>query len=188
MEVSRVTVELCHRLGIPPGRLVETRDGDVAEVGPYRVETVAAEHGLVPLVRFVDRIEMPKRGLPWTPFRYPRGDVFVFRVTTAKRTLYVQGSAGLDPDALARQEPVDALFACLAARHGTPLYLERLGAQLRPKLLLPFHHDDFFRPLAEPARPVKTLDWPGFLADAQRLEKAYGTQLYCPARDTDLTW
>jgi L-ascorbate metabolism protein UlaG (beta-lactamase superfamily) len=175
---SRVTIELCRRLGIPAHRLVEVQDGEAYDVGPFRVTTVASEHGIVPLVRYVDRIELPRRGLPWTPFRYPRGDVFAWRLDVGGATAHVQGSAGIDDEALAKQGEVDALFACLAARHGTPEYLKRLGARLRPKVLLPIHHDDFFRPLEAPPRPVKTLDWPGFLADADAMHEAHGTALH----------
>jgi len=185
---SRTTIELCRRLGVAPRRLVEVVDGDTQAVGPFEVETIASEHGIVPLVRHVDRLDLPRRGVPWTPFRYPRGAVYAFRVAAGGRTFHVQGSAGIHEEGLARQEPVDALLACLAARKGTPRYLERLGEVLRPSLLLPIHHDDFFRPLTEPARPVRTLDWPGFVEDARRLASAHGTRLVCPARDLDLAW
>ena len=47
----------------------------------------------------------------------------------------------------ARQEPVDVVIACLAARQGTPDYLARLGRQLRPKVFIPCHHDNFLKPV-----------------------------------------
>jgi L-ascorbate metabolism protein UlaG (beta-lactamase superfamily) len=183
---GRDTLELARRLGVPPRRLVEVSDGLHHEVGPFTVEAVASEHGVVPWVRHLDRLAMPREGLPSTPFRYPRGDVFAWRLEARGRAFHVQGSAGIDDRALARQAEVDILFVCLAARQGTPRYLERLGERLRPRLLVPLHHDDFFRPLSEPPRPVKTLDWPGFLREARALESAWGTRLFCPARDVDI--
>ena len=86
------------------------------------------------------------------------------------------------------QAPADVLFACLAARRGTPRYLERLGERLRPRLLVPLHHDDFFRPLSEPPHPIATLDWPRFLREARSLETRWGTRLYCPARDRPIAF
>ena len=175
---SATTVEACRRLGVDPGRLGAATDGARFEVGPFRVEAVRAEHGIVPVVRWFDRIEMPSRGMPCTPFRWPRGEVFAWRVEVAGRSFHVQGSAGIDDAALARQDPCDVLIACLAARKGTPRYLGRLGERLRPSVLVPCHHDDFFRPLSEPPRPIATLDWDGFLAEAA----AIGTPVWLPTR------
>ena len=179
---SPTTVELGRRLGIPEANLVEVADGERFTVGGFRVEAVRIEHGKVPLVGYVDRIEMPRRGLPSTPFRYPRGEVYAFRVETKNAAWYVQGSAGIDDGALRRQRAVDVLFACLAARQGTPRYLERLGERLAPRVLIPIHHDDFFRSLDEAPRPVAGLGWGAFRRDAARLGARHGTRLWCPTR------
>jgi L-ascorbate metabolism protein UlaG (beta-lactamase superfamily) len=179
---SRTTVELCCRRGIDAARLTTVSDGSAASIGPFRVQTIAAAHGLVPLVRFVDRVELPPEGMPRTPFRWPRGDVFAYRVEALGRSFHVQGSAGLDEPALARQAPCDVLIACLAARRGTPRYLDRLGDRLRPQVLLPCHHDDFFRPLTEAPRPIATLRWSAFLEEAAALAASHGTTLVRPSR------
>ena len=185
---GRTVTTLAERLGVAPTRLETAGDALRSTVGPFTVEAVAAEHGLVPLVRFVDRREMPASGLPWTPFRYPRGEVFGWRVEVAGRALFLLGSAGLDDVALGRQEPVDVLVACIAARAGTPRFLERLGERLRPRVLVPCHHDDFFRPLAEPPRPIRTLRWGAFLDEARALERAHGTRLWRPSRLVPAAW
>lgn len=179
---GRTAVALLERLGSAPGRLEAVEDASTAEVGPFRVEAVRAAHGVVPLARLVDRVGLPGRGVPRTPFRWPRGEVFGWRVEVRGRTLHVQGSAGIDDAALSRQGKADVLVACVAARKGTPRYLERLGERLRPAVLVPCHHDDFFRPLSEAPRPVATLRWGAFLREAAALERAFGTLLYLPAR------
>lgn len=179
---GRTTAELCRRRGVAAARVTEVADGTVVTIGPFRVEAIRAEHGLVPLVRFVDALDLPDEGVPRTPFRWPRGEVFAYRVDVFGRSFHVQGSAGLDDAALARQAPCDALIACLAARKGTPRYLERLGARLAPKVLIPCHHDDFFRPLDEAPRAIATLRWPAFLEEAAALGRAHGTALVRPAR------
>ena len=175
-------VELGRRRGIEPARLVEARDGEVVEVGPFRVEPIRSAHGLVPVVRFVDRATLPVAGVPRTPFRWPMGEPLAFRVDVRGLSLHVQGSAGLVDASLARLRPTDVLVACLAARRDTPRYLERLGERLAPKVLMPCHHDDFFRPLAAAPRPIATLRWPAFLEDARALERAHGTTLVRPTR------
>lgn len=179
---SRTTAELCRRRGIAAARVTEVADGTTVTIGPFRVEAIRAEHGLVPLVRFVDAIDLPDEGVQRTPFRWPRGEVFAYRVSVRGRSFYVQGSAGLDDAALSRQAPADVLIACLAARKGTPRYLERLAERLHPKVLLPCHHDDFFRSLDEAPRPIATLRWPAFLEEAAALTRTHGTALVRPAR------
>jgi len=179
---SRVTTEMMRRLGVGAGRCCTVEDGRVVEVGPFRVEPIASAHGHVPIVHWIDRVELPREGVPRTPFRWPRGDVFAWRVEVGGRSFHLQGSAGLTEAPLARQRPCDVLVACLAARRGTPDYLARLGATLRPALLLPCHHDDFFRPLSEPAAPIATLRWGAFREEAAALATAHGTRLVLPPR------
>ena len=185
---SATTVELCRRLGVSKSRLRVAEDGDRYEVGPFAVEAIASEHGIVPVVRHVDRIELSPRGVPRTPFRYPRGRVLAWRLSGGGRTIHVQGSAGIDQAALERQEPADVLIACLAARKGTPRYLERLAECLRPALLVPCHHDDFFRGIAEAPRPIATLRWKAFEAEAAELRRLFGTRLWCPPFDETVDW
>jgi L-ascorbate metabolism protein UlaG (beta-lactamase superfamily) len=173
---SATTVEACRRAGVDPARLREAKDGDVFTVGPFRVETSRSRHGVVPLFSLVERRDLPRRGLPWTALRWPRGDVLAFRVEVSGRSLHVQGSAGIDDGALARQAPCDVLLACVAARKGTPRFLERLGERLRPRVFVPCHHDDFFRRLSEPPRPVATLRADALHEECAALARAHGTR------------
>lgn|GEM_PF-6821054 len=181
-------VELCRRQGVAGARLEIAQDGARFEVGPFTVEAVGAEHGVVPLVRFLDRATLNEHGLPSTPFRYPRGEVFAWRVEVAGGSVFLQGSAGLKDGSLLRQRPADVLVACLAARAGTPRYLERLGERLHPQVLVPCHHDDFFRPLSELPRPIATLRWGAFLGEAAHLARTYGTKLWRPLRLETASW
>ncbi len=174
---SDTTVEICRRQGMAADQLREVSDGHRTTVGPFTVEAIASRHGTVPYAGRVDVIGLRGRGLPRTAFRWPRGDVYAYRVEFGGRSVHLHTSAGIEDEPLRRQQPVDVLVACLAARQGTPRYLERLAGKLRPKVLIPCHHDNFLRPLAAPPRPVARLDWPDFLADAARLHQQYGTRL-----------
>jgi L-ascorbate metabolism protein UlaG (beta-lactamase superfamily) len=185
---SATTVELCRRLGVADDRLAAASDGVTTTVGPFRVSAVAADHGKVPVARFFDRMTLPARGLPSTPARYPRGEVLAWRVEASGRTFHVHGSAGIDDAALGRQGPVDALIACLAARKGTPRYLERLVAPLKPSVLVPCHHDDFFRPLDEPPAPVPTLRWRAFRRESRALAERDGVTTWLPVRGEPAAW
>lgn len=174
---SRTTVEICRRQGLADDQLQVVEDGFSTTIGPFTVTAVASRHGIVPVASRIDVIELQGSGLPRTTFRWPRGDVFAYRVEFAGHSIHVQTSAGIEDAALQRQQPADVLIACLAARHGTPRYFERLGEQLRPKVLIPCHHDNFTKPLSAPPRPVPQLDWPGFLSDLDRLHTEHATRL-----------
>lgn len=179
---SATTTEICRRQGVGEAQLHTVSDGETVTVGPFTVEAVASRHGIVPIASKIDVIELRGRGMPRTPFRWPRGQVFSYRVSFAGKTFYVHTSAGFEDEPFARQEPVDVLIACLAARQGTPNYLQRLGEQLRPRVFIPCHHDNFLKPIDAPPQPVPRLEWPAFLADLAELEQRHGTQLVQLAR------
>ncbi|QIS22022.1 MBL fold metallo-hydrolase [Nocardia terpenica] len=174
---SETTAELCRRQGVSDNQLKVVADGDRVTVGPFTIEAVASRHGVVPLVSRFEPAGMPPKGMPRSPIRWPKGDVFAYRLEFAGLTIHLHTSAGFDNNAFARQQPADIVIPCLAARAATPRYFERLGEQLRPKILIPCHHDNFLRPLDTPPKPVPQLDWPGFLADIDKLNNAYGTKL-----------
>jgi L-ascorbate metabolism protein UlaG (beta-lactamase superfamily) len=174
---SSTTTEICRRQGVPDDQLHPVEDGEQVTIGPFTVEAIASRHGTVPFASRIDVIELRGEGMPKTVFRWPRGKVFAYRVEVGGLSLHLQTSAGIEDAPLARQQPVDVLIACLAARQGTEGYFRRLGERLRPKVIIPCHHDNFFRPLSEPPRPVARLDWPGFLDDVAQLTDAHGTRL-----------
>ena len=174
---SATTTEICRRQGLPDEQLRTVREGHRSSIGPFTVEAIESRHGVVPIASAIDAIELRGSGLPQTAFRWPRGQVYAYRVEVAGLSLHVQTSAGIADEPLARQQPADVLIACLAARQRTPRYLRRLGEVLRPSVLIPCHHDNFLRPLSSPPRPVPRLDWPAFLADADALHADYGTRL-----------
>lgn len=174
---SRTAVELCRRAGVPDDRLEVVADGQPVQVGPVRVTPVTTQHGMRPLVRRLTPPAEPACGLPRTAARWPCGDVFAYRVEVDDLSLHVQGSAGIDQPALARQAPADVLVVCLAGRQGTRRFLDRLASALRPRVLVPCHHDLLTRPLDAPPRPLPLLGWSRFLDDVRRLHARHGTTL-----------
>jgi L-ascorbate metabolism protein UlaG (beta-lactamase superfamily) len=66
-------------------------------------------------------------------------------IAVAGVRLYHQGSANLIDDAI--REPVDVFLAGIAGRGFTRRYWERILPRLEPRLVVPTHYDNFFRPL-----------------------------------------
>jgi len=75
--------------------------------------------------------------------------VYGIRIEVAGISLYHQGSANLDDGQLAHA-PVDVFLAGVAGRSVTPRYWERILPRLDPRVIVPTHYDDFFKPLGEP--------------------------------------
>jgi L-ascorbate metabolism protein UlaG (beta-lactamase superfamily) len=64
-------------------------------------------------------------------------------------TFYHQGSANLIDDEVPAGG-VDVFLAGVAGRGFTPRYWERILHRLQPRVIVPTHYDDFFRPLDAP--------------------------------------
>jgi L-ascorbate metabolism protein UlaG (beta-lactamase superfamily) len=118
------------------------------ELGPFVVRFVPSRHAKLILGRRVpfdgeltcDHLH----GL--SPAAYKCGQVWGIRIEVAGIALYHQGSANLVDDALAR-DPVDVFLAGIAGRGYTPHYWRRILPKLDPRVVVPAHYDDFFRPL-----------------------------------------
>jgi L-ascorbate metabolism protein UlaG (beta-lactamase superfamily) len=127
---------------------VVVEPGRTYELGPFAVRFVASRHAKLILGRRVpfdgeltcDHLH----GL--SPAAYKCGQVWGIRIEVAGIALYHQGSANLVDEALAR-EPVDVFLAGVAGRSYTPHYWSRILPKLDPRIVVPAHYDDFFRPL-----------------------------------------
>jgi L-ascorbate metabolism protein UlaG (beta-lactamase superfamily) len=130
------------------GSAVEVEPRRPYELGPFVVRFVPSRHSKLLFGRRV-----PFDG-PLTcadlhalsPGRYRCGAVWGIRIEVAGVALYHQGSADLD-DAALGAEPVDVFLAGIAGREVTPRYWERILPRLDPRVIVPAHYDDFFRPL-----------------------------------------
>ncbi|HXE44276.1 MAG TPA: MBL fold metallo-hydrolase [Conexibacter sp.] len=118
------------------------------ELGPFVVSFTPSAHSKLLLGRRVpfdgelccDHLD----GL--TPGAYRCGQVWGIRIEVAGTSFYHQGSANLI-DAALREEPVDVFLAGVAGRAVTPRYWARVLPRLDPRVVVPTHYDDFFKPL-----------------------------------------
>ena len=96
-----------------------------------------------------------------TPQAYRCGQVWGIRVEVGGIALYHQGSADLLDDEIAGGG-ADVLLCGISGRRFPPRYVERVVRALRPHLVVPMHHDDFFRPLGAPVRFSFNVNLTGF--------------------------
>ena len=159
---SLVTLMRLHGLG---GLAIEVEPYRTYEMGPFAVSFTPSAHSKLILGRRVpfdgeltcDHLH----GL--TPGSYRCGQVWGIRIEVAGTSFYHQGSANLVDEAL-RPQSVDVFLAGVAGRSVTPHYWRRVLPRLDPRLVVPTHYDDFFKPLGtrlDFIRKVKLSELPG---------------------------
>jgi L-ascorbate metabolism protein UlaG (beta-lactamase superfamily) len=83
-----------------------------------------------------------------SPAAYRCGQVWGISIKIAGLRFYHQGSANLIDDAI-RERGVDVFLAGVAGRSFTEDYWQRILPRLDPKVVVPTHYDNFFRPLGQ---------------------------------------
>ncbi|HET6448913.1 MAG TPA: MBL fold metallo-hydrolase [Conexibacter sp.] len=144
---SLVRLMRLHGLG---GLAVEVEPYRRYELGPFVVAFTPSAHSKLILGRRVpfDGELSCDHLHGMTPGAYRCGQVWGIRIEVAGTSFYHQGSANLI-DAALRDEPVDVFLAGVAGRSVTPRYWERVLPRLDPRIVVPTHYDDFFKPLGK---------------------------------------
>jgi L-ascorbate metabolism protein UlaG (beta-lactamase superfamily) len=121
------------------------------EAGPFTLTFVPSRHS-----RLLLGLRIPSDGEltcdhadELTPQRYRCGQVWGIHVEVAGTTFYHQGSCDLVDEEI-RHRGVDFLLCGISGRRFTPRYWSRLLGRLEPRVVVPHHFDDFFRPLDAP--------------------------------------
>lgn len=169
---SRSTARLMAGAGLPESQVVTCEGGEVFEVGPFRVTMVPSEHsrfalgGRVPYAGDIPPCcDLPMRGRD-----YRCGDVFGIAVEVADRTLYHMGSANLIDDAI-RHRDVDVFLMGISGRQATKRYVERSLRRLRPRMVVPTHYDNFFRPAESGMQLLPMTRFGRFVDDLEAVDR-----------------
>jgi L-ascorbate metabolism protein UlaG (beta-lactamase superfamily) len=132
-------------------RAVEVEPYRAYELGPFVVRFTPSAHSKLLLglaVPYDGELTCEQLdGL--SPGAYRCGQVWGISIEVAGLRLYHQGSANLVDEAL-RERDVDVFLAGIAGRNFTDDYWKRILPKLDPKLVIPTHYDNFFRPLGRP--------------------------------------
>jgi L-ascorbate metabolism protein UlaG (beta-lactamase superfamily) len=92
-----------------------------------------------------------------SPSAYRCGQVWGISIEVAGLRFYHQGSANLIDEAI-RESDVDVFLAGVAGRSFTEDYWKRILPRLDPKVIVPTHYDNFFRPLGRPMEFVSNVE------------------------------
>jgi len=168
---SRSTTHLMRLHGLGD-RAVEVEPYRSYEIGPFLVTFVPSAHA-----RLLLGVAVPMSGDitcdhldDLKPRAYGCGQVYGIHVRAGGIGLYHMGSAELDDGAVVHRG-VDLLLAAIAGRGFTPRYLERALARLQPRVFVPHHHDDFFRPLDQPMQLSFNVDLAGWADELHGLTR-----------------
>jgi len=142
------------------------------EAGPFKFHFVPSIHSRLQL-----GLGIPYSGEltcehldDMTPQQYKCGQVFGLLIEVAGFKIYHQGSADLIEDEI-KDRGVDLFLCGASGRRFTPRYIQRIVKALDPKLIIPTHYDDFFRPLGGTTRFSFNVNLTGF-ADEVRAASA----------------
>jgi L-ascorbate metabolism protein UlaG (beta-lactamase superfamily) len=144
---SLVTLMGLHGLA---DRAVEVEPYRTYELGPFAVSFTPSAHSklLLGLAVPYDGDLTCEHLDALSPGAYRCGQVWGISIEVAGVRFYHQGSANLIDDAV-RERGVDVFLAGVAGRSFTHDYWKRILPRLDPRVVVPTHYDNFFRPLGE---------------------------------------
>jgi L-ascorbate metabolism protein UlaG (beta-lactamase superfamily) len=156
---SLVTLMALHGLA---ERAVEVEPHRTYELGPFEVSFTPSVHSklLLGLAVPYDGDLTCEHLDALTPGAYRCGQVWAISIAVAGLRFYHQGSANLIDDAI-RERGVDVFLAGVAGRNFTEGYWKRILPRLDPKVVVPTHYDNFFRPLGRPLEFVSNVQLSG---------------------------
>jgi len=144
---SLVTLMGLHGLA---AQTVEVEPYRTYELGPFEVGFTPSVHSklLLGLAVPYDGDLTCEHLDALSPSAYRCGQVWGISIEVAGLRFYHQGSANLIDEAI-RESEVDVFLAGVAGRSFTDDYWQRILPRLDPKVVVPTHYDNFFRPLGQ---------------------------------------
>ncbi len=133
-------------MGGPARQVRQVEVGDSLALGAFRVEVLAGEHGQIPFARLFNRALSPRLRPPLRAWDCRMDCCFSFLIHAAGYRVLV--GPGEVP---AEAAPADVL--CMGVINSPECYRAVLQ-RARPRVVVPIHWDDLFRPLSQPIRPM----------------------------------
>ncbi len=143
---SRNSCRLLSILGVPEEQVHEIRAGDDFVVGEFQLQVLSARHGTAASQPIFSGLPSQELHLPPGVRDYRMDVNFSFLIEVGGHRLLDWN--GEDPEPAVQ---ADLLFVDPQRK---PRYYDALLRQVRPRIVIPIHWDDFFRPLSKPLRPI----------------------------------
>ena len=159
------TAHLLEARGVQKALLRPVRPGWKGQVGPFAVRAHPIQHvfyGLPLIARTLYRIGLKApRYLPLA-LKWPCGQALAWRVEVGGRVIVHMGTAGATPyevESLATAGPVDLLLVAMQGNDRIHQIAAGIVDLLKPAMVIPHHHDDFYPPLSAqiPVTPFEDL-------------------------------
>ncbi len=162
---SASTLNVARGEGVPDTQMELYRPGVEIEVGGFGVTVLESRHSPLPIPLSLvigegGRIEKPLRQ-PATVAAYKEGGSYDLLVRHGTNKILIKPSANYGPraDSADSRDPLEGVRAdivllgvgALGNRSAAfqKAYYARTVGEVRPKLVIPIHWDDFFKPLSE---------------------------------------
>jgi L-ascorbate metabolism protein UlaG (beta-lactamase superfamily) len=140
---SSNTCELAQKLGVPEAQTHTINAGDEFSVGEIMVRVIQAAHPWIP--GYTDGCLRENLTLPLRLRDYRMDSCLSFLISFQGRRILVWNSIRTD-----HAERADVLI-CRAV--SDQLWYTRIMKSVQPRMVIPSHWDDMFRPLTETTRP-----------------------------------
>jgi L-ascorbate metabolism protein UlaG (beta-lactamase superfamily) len=127
--------------GIPARQIHEIADGAKLELGVFKVDAGQGIHGPTPLDAIINRPLAARLDPPLRLGDYRMDTCFSFLIQVNGLRIQCGG----------QRNPADVL---LINPNKSPEHYRPLLQQVKPRLVIPIHWEDFFSPLTRPLRPM----------------------------------
>ncbi len=153
----------------------------IYEIGPFQVTFVPSAHSKLLLGLRVpyDHDISCEHFDELAPSAFGCGQVWGIHVRVAGITLYHQGSADLIDDAVTHRD-VDIFLCGIAGRGFSRAYVSRILRKLQPRIIVPHHYDDFFRPLSAPMKFSPNVRLAGFVDEVHAISAGFDLRCLVP--------
>jgi L-ascorbate metabolism protein UlaG (beta-lactamase superfamily) len=140
---SANTCQLLSVCGIPEGQMREVERGDIVELGSFRVEALPAEHMRTPGFTPGSLSSALQPPLRLRDYRMDKCFSFLIEVEGVRLLNWCS----------VRTEPASRAEVLFVGPEKSRGYYEALLSTVQPRLVIPVHWDDLFRPPSAPTRP-----------------------------------
>ena len=140
------TCRLLEIHGIAAEQIRRIDTGDTLTLGSFQVQVLLAEHMPLPLEHLFNGPLRPNLRPPLRVLDYRMDFCFSFRIEAAGHS-FLNWRSGSAEGAL----PADVLFV---SPMGSRAFYQSLLGTVRPRIVVPVHWDNFYRPLSVPIRPM----------------------------------